>query len=48
MALDKENALHVMNILKFLSEMGKTVIIVTHDETLIEDNMRRIELKRFE
>jgi len=47
-SLDKENALHVMNILKFLSEMGKTVIIVTHDETLIEDNMRRIELKRFE
>lgn len=45
-SLDRENAKHVMGILKSLHEMGKTVIIVTHDETLIEDNMKRIVLSK--
>lgn len=45
-SLDRKNALHIMQILNTMSKMGKTVIMVTHDETLIDDNMRRIELNR--
>lgn len=33
-----------MRILKSFSDMGKTVIMVTHDPTLIDESMRRIVL----
>ena len=43
-SLDRANAAQVMRILKSFSDMGKTVVMVTHDPTLIEDSMRRIVL----
>jgi cell division transport system ATP-binding protein len=43
-SLDCGNALQVMEILHSFREMGKTVIMVTHDPTLIDDSMRRIDL----
>lgn len=43
-SLDRANAMQVLNILKTLRELGKTVIMVTHDPTLIDETMRRIEL----
>ncbi len=43
-SLDKANALQVMEILKSFSAMGKTVIMVTHDATLITPEMRKVEL----
>ncbi len=45
-SLDRANAEQVMRILKSFSDMGKTVIMVTHDPTLIDDSMRRIVLER--
>ncbi len=44
-SLDRANAEQVMRILKSFSDMGKTVIMVTHDPTLIDDSMRRIVLE---
>ena len=46
-SLDKENALQVMEILKSFAKEGKTVIMVTHDPSLIEDSMQRIALRPF-
>ncbi|MBP0967863.1 MAG: ATP-binding cassette domain-containing protein [Oscillospiraceae bacterium] len=43
-SLDRANAEQVMRILKSFSDMGKTVIMVTHDPSLIDDSMRRIVL----
>lgn len=43
-SLDKANALQVMEILKSFSAMEKTVIMVTHDATLITPEMRKVEL----
>ena len=40
-SLDRGNAEQVMQILRSFSDMGKTVIMVTHDPTLITDDMRR-------
>lgn len=44
-SLDRVNALLVIQILKSFRDMGKTVIMVTHDPTLIDDSMHKIELK---
>ncbi len=46
-ALDRENALDIMRILKSFQEMGKTVIMVTHDVSLIDDSMLKIQLKPY-
>lgn len=43
-SLDPNNAAQVMEILKSFSEMGKTVIVVTHAPNLIEPSMRHIAL----
>ena len=43
-SLDPNNAAQVMGILKSFSEMGKTVIMVTHAPNLIEPSMRHIAL----
>lgn len=43
-SLDKKNAQKVMTLLKKLNEMGKTIIMVTHDETYKNYGTRRIEL----
>ena len=43
-SLDPNNAAQVMEILKSFSEMGKTVIMVTHASNLIEPSMRHIAL----
>ncbi|MBQ8965905.1 ATP-binding cassette domain-containing protein [Ruminococcus sp.] len=45
-SLDRENAMIVINILKKLNEKGKTIIMVTHDETLKEVGRRVIVLDR--
>lgn len=44
-ALDRANALQVMEILRSFQKMGKTVIMVTHDPTLIDHSMHQIDLK---
>ena len=43
-SLDPNNAAQVMEILKSFSEMGKTVIMVTHAPNLIEPSMWHIAL----
>lgn len=43
-SLDRRNAEQVMNILCSFQKMSKTVIMVTHDPTLIDDSMRKIVL----
>lgn len=43
-SLDRDNAIQVMNILKSLNEMGKTVIMVTHDKSLLEYGTMIVEL----
>ena len=43
-SLDPNNAAQEMGILKSFSEMGKTVIMVTHAPNLIEPSMRHIAL----
>ncbi len=43
-SLDRNNAVQVMNILKSFKDLGKTVIMVTHDDSLIEASMRKIHL----
>lgn len=40
-ALDKKTSLEIMSVFKQLNEMGKTIIIVTHDVN-IADNCKRI------
>ena len=44
-SLDGKNARLVMDILHRLNREGKTVIMVTHDESLIRERDRRIQLK---
>ena len=46
-ALDRKNAMQVMEILKSFSSMGKTVVMVTHDPSLIEDSMIEYKLKKY-
>lgn len=43
-SLDHENAVQVMEILRALNKMGKTVIMVTHDTSLIDDTMKTIKI----
>lgn len=43
-SLDKENANTVMSILEELNKEGKTVIVVTHDESIKKRSERVIEL----
>lgn len=43
-SLDSKNAQHVVEILKKLNEIGKTVIMVTHDERFKQIGSRNIEL----
>jgi len=43
-SLDRENAIHVIEILKSFVKNGKTVIMVTHDPLLIDETMTKIEL----
>ena len=43
-SLDRDNAVQVINILKSFKENGKTVIMVTHDPSLIDGSMKKIEL----
>lgn len=47
-SLDRDNSTRVMELLTAFPAMGKTVIMVTHDPTLINSSMRRIELKSVE
>lgn len=44
-SLDRKNGLLVMDILHRLNQDGKTVLMVTHDESLIQDSDRVIRLK---
>ncbi len=46
-SLDRGNAVQVMNILKSFREDGKTVIMVTHDPSLIDGSMKKIELRPY-
>lgn len=46
-SLDRDNAIQVIKILKSFKESGKTVIMVTHDSTLIDKSMKKIELKPY-
>ena len=43
-SLDKNNAEAVLNILKQLNEQGKTIILVTHDEGIIKQGNRVVNL----
>ena len=43
-SLDKENADIVISILKELKNMGKTIIMVTHDKTLHQVGDRLVNL----
>lgn len=43
-SLDKDNAKQVISILKSFSNMGKTIIMVTHDPSLIDADMIEIRL----
>ena len=45
-SLDRNNALQVMEILESFVKEGKTVIMVTHDPTLIKDSMKKIALSK--
>ena len=43
-SLDKENAAIVMSLLKKMNEMGKTIVLVTHDEAIKKQGRRLVEL----
>lgn len=43
-SLDRENAKSVISILKQMHCDGKTIIMVTHDKTIIDDEMRIVEI----
>ncbi|MCQ4638419.1 ATP-binding cassette domain-containing protein [Anaerovorax odorimutans] len=43
-SLDKANAAIVMNIIKALNQMGKTIILVTHDEEIKKQGKRVVNL----
>lgn len=43
-SLDKENAENVMRLLRTMNEQGKTIIMVTHDENLICEGDRVVQL----
>lgn len=43
-SLDEQNADMVMEILHFINQMGKTIILVTHSKKIIESEKRVIEL----
>ena len=43
-SLDQKNAATVVSILKILNKMGKTIILVTHDEKIKKQGKRIIEL----
>lgn len=43
-SLDRKNGQMVIKILHELNAEGKTVIMVTHDETLIRDSDKKISL----
>lgn len=45
-SLDRKNAKQVIDILHGFVNNGKTVIMVTHDPSLIDDSMVRYELKK--
>lgn len=45
-SLDKENADKVMAILQELNKMGKTIIMVTHNEEYKAAATMNVELKR--
>ena len=43
-SLDRQNALKVIELLHAFQDMGKTIIMVTHDLSLITNRMKRIDL----
>ncbi|MDE6706845.1 MAG: ATP-binding cassette domain-containing protein, partial [Oscillospiraceae bacterium] len=43
-SLDKNNAIQVMEILKKFNQQGKTIIMVTHDISLVSYATKTIEL----
>lgn len=43
-SLDRNNALMILDYLEKLNNLGKTVIMVTHDESLIKSKYKHIEL----
>ena len=43
-SLDRSNAIQVIEILKSFQDLGKTVVMVTHDPTLITEKMHEIRL----
>ena len=45
-SLDRKNGKLVMDLLRQMKEEGKTVILVTHDESWIQPGDRTIELKK--
>lgn len=45
-SLDKQNASQVIDILWSLQQMGKTVLMVTHDTSLISNQMISIDLQK--
>ncbi len=46
-SLDKDNALMVMDILKSFTKLNKNIIMVTHNEKLIDSSMRKIEIPTY-
>ncbi len=46
-ALDRKNAEQVIKILKSFINSGKTVIMVTHNNNIIDDSMVKYELKPY-
>ncbi len=44
-ALDYDNALLVVEILKYLNDIGKTIIMVTHDQSLLKYATRVLDIK---
>lgn len=42
--LDSENAEAIINLLLAINKQGKTIVMVTHDESLLNDERRIIQL----